>query len=41
MKIDVERLLSACADDAFDDGILIDAQLHPSSGPGGPVKLAV
>ena len=41
MKIDLERLLSACADDAFDDGIRIDAELHPLSGPGGPVKPAV
>ena len=41
MTIDLERLLSACADDAFDDGILIDTDLQPLSGPGGPVKPAV
>ena len=40
-KIDLERLLSACADDSFDDGIRIDADLHPLAGPGGPVKPAV
>ena len=41
VKIDLGRLLSACADDAFDDGIRIDAELHPLSGPGEPVKPAV
>ena len=41
MTIDAERLLSACADDALDDGIRIDADLQPLSGPGGPVKPAV
>ena len=40
-KIDLERLLTACADDAFDDGIRIDTDLQPLSGPGGPVKPAV
>ncbi len=40
-KIGLERLLSACADDSFDDGIRIDADLEPLSGPGGPVKPAV
>ena len=39
--IDLERLLSGCGDDAFDDGIRIDADLQPLSGPGGPVKPAV
>ncbi len=41
VTIDLERLLSACADDAFDDGIRIDAEFQPLSGPGGPVKPAV
>ena len=41
MTIDLEQLLSSCADDAFDDGIRIDAELQPLSGPGGPVKPAV
>ena len=41
VKIDLERLLSACADDSFDDGIRIDADLEPLSGAGGPVKPAV
>lgn len=40
-KIDLQRLLAACADDSFDDGIRIDAELQPLSGPGGPVKPAV
>ena len=41
MTIDAARLLSACTDDAFDDGIQINADLQPLSGPGGPVKPAV
>ena len=41
MAINLQRLLSASADDAFDDGIRIDAELQPLSGPGGPVKPAV
>ncbi len=40
MKIEPERLLAACADDAFDDGIRIDVELQPLSGPGGLVKPA-
>ncbi len=40
-KIDLERLLSACSDDSFDDGIRIDTDLEPLSGAGGPVKPAV
>ncbi len=39
--IDIERLLGGCADDAFDDGIRIDADLVPLAGAGGPVKPAV
>ena len=39
--ISLDSLLSGCADDAFDDGIRIDTQLDPLSGPGGPVKPAV
>lgn len=38
---DLEGLLDGCADEAFDDGIRIDAELEPISGPGGPVKPAV
>ncbi len=41
VKIDLERLLSGCSDDSFDDGIRIDADLEPLSGVGGPVKPAV
>ena len=39
--INLEALVSGCADDAFDDGIRIDTELEPLSGPGGPVKPAV
>ena len=39
--IDLELLLAACADDSFDDGIRIDTELEPLSGPGGTVKPAV
>ncbi|MDE0100154.1 MAG: type I-U CRISPR-associated RAMP protein Csb1/Cas7u [Truepera sp.] len=39
--IDLEWLCSACADDSFDDGIRIDTELEPVSGPGAPVKPAV
>ena len=39
--IDLDALLGACADTSFDDGIRIDAELEPISGPGGPVKPAV
>ena len=40
-QIDLEALLKGCADDTFDDGIRIDSQLEPLSGPGGMVKPAV
>lgn len=39
--VDTDRLLAACADDAFDDGIRIDTELQSLSGPGGSVKPAV
>ena len=39
--ITLDMLLGGCADDAFDDGIRIDTELEPLSGPGGPVKPAV
>ena len=39
--INIEALLAGCADDSFDDGIRIDTELNPLSGPGGPVKPAV
>ena len=39
--MDLEALLAGCADDAFDDGIRIDSELEPLSGPGGTVKPAV
>ncbi|MDE2902753.1 MAG: type I-U CRISPR-associated RAMP protein Csb1/Cas7u [Chloroflexota bacterium] len=40
-QITLESLLAACADDSFDDGIRIDTELEPLSGPGGTVKPAV
>ncbi len=39
--IDLEALLAGCADNSFDDGIRIDSDLEPLSGPGGVVKPAV
>ena len=39
--ITLDKLLGACADDSFDDGIRIDTALVPLAGPGGPVKRAV
>ena len=41
LQTDLEALLAGCADDSFDDGIRIDSQLEPLSGPGGTVKPAV
>lgn len=41
VTIDLECLLRACADDAFDDGIRLDSELQPLSGLGSPVKPAV
>lgn len=40
-EINREALCSGCADDSFTDGIRIDTELDPLSGPGGPVKPAV
>lgn len=40
-QIDLEALVAGCADDSFDDGIRIDSDLEPLSGPGGVVKPAV
>lgn len=37
----MDALLAGCAEDSFDDGIRIDAELEPLAGPGGPVKPAV
>ena len=39
--IELGLLLSACADNGFDDGIRIDAELEPLTGGGGPVEPAV
>ena len=40
-RIDIAALVAGCADDSLDDGIRIDSQLEPLSGPGGVVKPAV
>ena len=40
-RIDLAVLMAGCADDSFDDGIRIDSDLEPLSGPGGVVKPAV
>ena len=39
--INLDSLVAGCADDSFDDGIRIDTELEPLSGPGGTVKPAV
>ena len=39
--INIESLLAGCADDSFDNGIRIDTELDPLSGPGGTVKPAI
>lgn len=39
--LDLDTLLSGCADDSFDDGLRIDTELEPLSGPGGSVKPAI
>ena len=39
--LDLKALLAGCADDSFDDGIRIDAELEPVSGRGGPIKPAI
>lgn len=39
-KIDLEALLKGCDDNSFDNGIRIDSELVPLTGPGGPVKPA-
>lgn len=41
MTLTAERLVGACSDDAFDNGITIAASLEPLAGPGAPVKPAV
>ncbi len=40
-RIDLGALLAGSADDSFDDGIRIDAELEPLAGSGAPVKPAV
>ena len=40
-RIDLAALLTGCADESHDDGIRIDSNLEPLSGPGGTVKPAV
>lgn len=39
--LDLDRILRGCADDSFDDGLLMESELEPVAGPGAPVKPAV
>ncbi len=41
MRLTVDGLVAACADDAFESGLLIEAALEPLGGGGSPVKPAV
>lgn len=41
MKPTLESLLEGTASDSFDDGIRLDAELEPLTGPGGTVKPAI
>lgn len=41
MKLTVDGLVTACADDSFESGLLIETQLEPLAGLGAPVKPAV
>ena len=40
-KIDLATLLEGCADTSFDNGVRINTELEPLSGPGGLVKPAI
>ena len=39
--VTTQRILAACADDSFDDGIRIDTEIDPLAGRGAPIKPAV
>lgn len=39
--LELDRILRGCADDSFDDGLLLESELEPVAGPGAPVKPAV
>ena len=41
MELTLERLLAGTADDSFDDGIKLDAELEPIAGRHGTVKPAI
>jgi len=40
-SLDADRLVAACADDGFDAGVSVVAELEPLAGAGAPVKPAV
>ena len=40
-RLDLNRILKGCADDSFDDGLLIETELQPTAGRGAPVKPAI
>ena len=39
--LELDRILRGCADDSFDDGLLLESELEPVAGAGAPVKPAV
>ena len=39
--LELDRILRGCADDSFDDGLLLESDLEPVAGIGAPVKPAV
>ena len=39
--LELDRILRGCADDPFDDGLLLESELEPVAGAGAPVKPAV
>ncbi len=40
-RLELDRILRGCADDSFDDGLLIETELVPVAGVGATVKPAV
>lgn len=38
--LELDRILRGCADDSFDDGLLLESELEPVAGTGAPVKPA-
>ncbi len=38
--LELDRILRSCADDSFDDGLLLESELEPVAGIRAPVKPA-